>query len=115
MLYRSLNKGRKILYRIKQQFSKSGFLTQHVGPLVGSIGERPVRSVVVASQFDMQLTSEWLILMSRKQPATLQGPEMWMSHPSTCYTRTPGKPGRKYTTQPILLVLLILCMKVLGY
>lgn len=72
MLYRSLNKARKIFCRIKQQFSESGFLTQDFGPLVGSIGEGPVRSVVVASQFDVQLTSEWLIGTSCKQPAALQ-------------------------------------------
>lgn len=85
MLNRSLNKAIQILYRIKQQYSKPGFLTQDFGPLVGAVGEGPVRSVVVASQFDMQLTSEWLIVSSCKQPATLQESDMWMSCPSTCY------------------------------
>lgn len=62
------------------------FLTQDFGSLVGSLRQRPVRCAVVSSQFDVQLTSERLVLPPRDQPATLkqQQTETWRH--STSFT-----------------------------
>ena len=48
------------------------FLTQDFGSLVGSLRQRPVRRAVVSSQFDVQLTSERLVLRPCEQPAALK-------------------------------------------
>lgn len=55
------------------------FLTQDFGSLVGSLRQGPVRRAVVSSQFDVQLTSERLVLPPRDQPAALkqQQTETW--------------------------------------
>lgn len=65
-----------MLYWSINRVFQSCFLTQDSGTLVGSIGERPVRSVVIASQVDVQLTSEGLTVTSCKQPAALKEHKM---------------------------------------
>lgn len=52
------------------------FLTQDSGALVGSVGEGPVGGAVGASQFEVQMTSERLVVSSCKQPAALKDNEM---------------------------------------
>lgn len=54
---------------------KQFFYTQDFGSLVGSAGQRPVGRTVVSSQFDVQLTSERLVLPSYNQPAALKQQE----------------------------------------
>lgn len=48
------------------------FLTQDFGSLVGSRRQRPVRSVVVPSQLNVQVASERLVFPSCDQPSSLK-------------------------------------------
>lgn len=92
------------IYMSSGDHMKNCFLTQDFGSLIGSVRQRPVGCVVVPSQFDVQLTSERLVVPSCNQPAALKQHETQTSTQHTV-------PGINYQSNCVGSTVISLCIQ----